>query len=467
MQIEFIEHYNLENLRPADYNPRKLDEDKFIKLQESLKKFGVIKPLIINGDNGVLTAGHQRTRAMKAIGLKEAPVIRICGIKIQDEIKFNLFHNSIETNKSKVTIKNCDLKHGYCIIKPENIYYPKNENASVVKEIGKLILRYGEWGSIVADQDGNVILNSDYAVASKQLDKEVICYIIKNEDKKELMQLLSIDYGVYNYDALGVKSYNQLYCQMNRLTKNTKKSIKSTTYENYVIPNINKEQRILDFGAGKCAYARLLKSKGYNILAYEPNYQSKNNNIDIKEVVNQLKDIEKDVEKNGLFDVVVLDSVFNSVVNSEVENYVCATCNAFLKSDGMFITGTRNLGQIERKANLSQTNDKARCLQFLDKENFSATFRNGVWTMQHFHTFETLKDLLSNYFEEVKVYGTKTSSNIYAIAHKPKKLDLDYVEKALEFELNMEYPNGFKHNRHIKIKKLIIEEKRKDYDKNK
>lgn len=48
-QAEFIPSYPLAELRPADYNPRKLDDDKFQLLQESLRKFGVIKPVIING----------------------------------------------------------------------------------------------------------------------------------------------------------------------------------------------------------------------------------------------------------------------------------------------------------------------------------------------------------------------------------------------------------------------------------
>lgn len=458
MQVEFIQKYDVIKLSPADYNPRKLDESKFIKLQESIKKFGMIKPLIINGDNGILTAGHQRTRAMKAVGLKYAPVIKICGIKIQDEIKFNLFHNSIETNKSSVTISNLPTDSGYCIIKPDNINVFKNENATVVKEIGHLIMKYGEWGSIIADENGKVIVNSDYAVAAKQLGKEIICYVIENEHRKEICDIMAIDYGEYNYEALGIKSYNQLYCQMTRLSTNSKKKMnKSSTYEEFVLPIIKKSDRILDFGAGKCAYANLLRRKGYKIFAYEPNYQNEKNNIDIKTVVKQIKAIEKDVAENGLYDVVVLDSVFNSVVNNEVENYVAAVCGSFLKKDGIFITGTRNLSSIEEKARFTKSNAKTRSLEFLDKNNYSATFRGGVWTMQHFHSLETLKELLDRYYYDVSVSRTKKSqSNIYAVCRKPKPLDLDYLSNALEFELNMEYPNNYRHNQHIRLKELLI-----------
>ena len=54
MKAEFIPNYPLAQLKPADYNPRHLDEEKFVLLQESLRKFGVIKPVIINGENGIL-----------------------------------------------------------------------------------------------------------------------------------------------------------------------------------------------------------------------------------------------------------------------------------------------------------------------------------------------------------------------------------------------------------------------------
>ena len=73
MRIEFIERYPIAALTPADYNPRKLAEDKFLKLQESIRRFGVIKPVIVNGDNGILTAGHQRTRALIARALPNLP----------------------------------------------------------------------------------------------------------------------------------------------------------------------------------------------------------------------------------------------------------------------------------------------------------------------------------------------------------------------------------------------------------
>lgn len=462
MRISFIEHYDLNRLSPADYNPRKLEEDKFVLLQQSIKKFGVVKPLIVNGDNNILTAGHQRTRACKAVGLKTVPVIKIHGIKIQDEIRFNLFHNSIEHNKTKVKINNFDLKVGtFQIVPYDKFSFNETKNAVVVTEIGKLILRYGEWGSVVANEKGEIILNSDYVVASKKLKADVICYTISSEQEKEFLEYLKIEYGQYNYDSLNVRTYNQLYCQMNRLVKNSRKENKSSLYENYVIPKIKKDQRVLDFGAGKCAYVNLLKKQGYNIFAYEPNFQNGTRGININEVVKMIKAIENDVSKNGLFDVVILDSVLNSVINDEVENYVILTCNSFLKSNGKLFIGTRNLDYIRNSVNRNKsTAIKKRFLEFLDKNNFSVTFRDGVWTMQHFHNKETLHALLKKYFKIINIDCRTFKTQTYAIAELPIKQNEKDVLTALEYELNLEYPNGFKHNKHEKLMTLILNELR-------
>ena len=82
--MNFVLDYPLDKLTPADYNPRKLAPDAFEKLQESLKTFGVVKPVILNGANGVLTAGHQRTRSMKAVGIKCTPAIILKQISLKD-----------------------------------------------------------------------------------------------------------------------------------------------------------------------------------------------------------------------------------------------------------------------------------------------------------------------------------------------------------------------------------------------
>lgn len=453
MKAEFIPDYPLEQLKPADYNPRHLDEEKFVLLQESLRKFGVIKPVIINGENGILTAGHQRTRAMKVIGLTHCPAIRLQGITRTDEIRFNLFHNSIETNKTPVMLEldDCELEPEiYCYLEHERIQFKRNANALIINGMSGLIMRYGGWGSVVCDEKGRVLLNSDYAVACKQLRVPCLAYMIPREQEEEMMRYLSIDYGQYYYDALGVKSYNQLHCQMHRLQGKKSRLITSTLYENYVLPTLQKNERTVDFGAGRCAYADMLMKQGYKMLAYEPHFQQKGS-LNIREVVSQINKLCVNVRRNGLYDVVVLDSVLNSVVNSRFEHAVLTTCNALLKQDGRIYIGTRSLAFTERLKTFKTYNSHGRDIQFLDKENFGATYRSGVWTMQHFHTHESLKGLLMQYFETVELKGSESEAQLYAIASRPRKLPRTKVEEAINVEFNMEYPGNYHHNMHHEL----------------
>jgi hypothetical protein len=466
--MKFIIDYPLSKLRPADYNPRKITEGAFEKLQESISKFGICKPVILNG-NGVLTAGHQRTKAMKALGIEVTPVIQLpFQVSLQDEIKFNLFHNSIETNDSEVYIDNIeDYPLGYSFVPYQNVNVVEQNNGSVVKEISSLIAKYGIWGSVITDEEGRIIMNSDYAVAVKTFKKETLIFKLENSKVKEFLEYLGLDYGEYNYDTLGIKSYNQLHCQMSRLRGEEGETMKSTTYENYVLPRLKKNHRLMDFGAGKMDYVKRLRKLNYNTHAYEPHFQKEgSNDINIKAIVGHMKDVYMDLKaREKLFDIVVLDSVLNSIVNNDFEHHVLVTCNALTGKNGTFITGTRNLRAIESKSKLSKANyGSGRLLEFLDKDNFSATFRSGVWTMQKFHTAETLHKSLSRYFHEVEVKDS-TSSNIYGVCSKPKQLPLEWYEESLNIEFNMDYPNGYKHNKQKplvdeiikRVKKRIVE----------
>lgn len=457
--MKFVKDYPLDKLSAADYNPRLLDPNAFEHLKMSLKTFGVVKPVILNGANGVLTAGHQRTKSMKAIGITHTPAIILKQISLKDEIRFNLFHNSIETNKSIVKINNAkDLEFGYNFVDIKDIDIKKRDNATIINEISKLLVKYGAWGSIIIDEDGNAIDNSDYAVAISSFNEKLLVYKMENSKVKSFFKYMKIDYGQYYYETLGVKAYNQVFCQMHRLETGGKSEKRSTTYENFILPNIDKSQRIIDFGAGECDYVNMLKKKGFKIYPYEPHFRKKGKNaIDIQGVVSFINVINRDVKANALYDVVVLDSVLNSITNNEFEDYVLTTCNALCSKDGTFYTGTRSIKSVESDLNYKKTREPMkRRVEFLDKDNFSGTFRNGVWTLQKFNSVESLKELLERYFYEVRIEELG-NSNIYGICRKPKNLEMARYEKALDIEFNMEYPNGYRHNKHRELINTLME----------
>ena len=455
--IDFVEKVPIEEVTGSEYNPRAITEDALLALQHSIRRFGMVKPLIVNATNNVITAGHQRKKAATAIGLTHLPCIRINSPNLQDEILFNLMHNSIETSKTTVRLEDY-VVGGYHYCSSEKVKIESEpQNVLVCSEITKLMSRYGEWGSVVTDGDGNVILNAEYAYCSKKLGYGVLVYAIPNEDVAEFLECMGIEYGKYNFDNLGVQTYHQFLAQPKRLSTDGRQSNTSILYEKYLIPRLQKTDSIIDIGAGRMAYVKLLKSRGYNIHAYEPSLMVKGaNKLDMKGIIANILRAEKEVRTNGLFDWCVLEAVINSVVDDEFEKAVLTACNAVLKSTGTLITCTRNIAYVEKAYDKTRLSAGAGdCLWFLDDKNYTLGVTNGIVFKQKFHTRESYVALLEQYFEEVGVLSC-TASYIYCACSKPKQLPEEVYEEYLDKELNIEYPGGFKHNKHRGLMEALI-----------
>lgn len=455
--IDFVENVPIEEVTGSEYNPRAITEEALLALQHSIRRFGMVKPLIVNATNNVITAGHQRKKAATAIGLTHLPCIRINSPNLQDEILFNLMHNSIETSKTTVRLEEY-VVGGYHYCPSDKVKIESEpKNVLVCSEITKLMSRYGEWGSVVTDGDGNVILNAEYAYCSKKLGYGVLVYAIPNEDVAEFLECMGIEYGRYNFDNLGVQTYHQFLAQPKRLSTDGRQSNTSVLYEKYLIPRLQKTDSIIDIGAGRMAYVKLLKSQGYNIHAYEPSLMVKGaNKLDMKGIIANILRAEREVKTNGLFDWCVLEAVINSVVDDEFEKAVLTACNAVLKSTGTLITCTRNIAYVEKAYDKTKLSAGAGdCLWYLDDKNYTLGVTNGIVFKQKFHTRESYVELLEQYFEEVGVLSC-TASYIYCACSKPKQLPEEVYEEYLDKELNIEYPGGFKHNKHRGLMEALI-----------
>lgn len=132
------------------------------------------------------------------------------------------------------------------------------------------------------------------------------------------------------------------------------------------------------------------------------------------------------------------------------------TCNSLLKDNGSLILGTRSLGKTTTTLKSKQATNRKREIEFLDDNQFSVTFRNGVWTKQRFTTKEQLQQELMPYFQEVKTLGNEKRSNIYAVCKTPIRFAIEEYKNALNIEFNMTYPNGFKHNKHCELVNSIL-----------
>jgi DNA modification methylase len=79
-QKHSIEYVDINLLKPAVYNPRKISDKAFNDLKESLRRFELVDPLIVNGSperHNIIIGGHQRYRAAKDLGHKPVPVVYV------------------------------------------------------------------------------------------------------------------------------------------------------------------------------------------------------------------------------------------------------------------------------------------------------------------------------------------------------------------------------------------------------
>ena len=83
----------LSELRPAPYNPRTWSKEAAEQLKKSIRKFGVVDPLLSNnapGREGIVIGGHMRLSVLKEMGYTEAPVVYINVPDLEREKELNV-----------------------------------------------------------------------------------------------------------------------------------------------------------------------------------------------------------------------------------------------------------------------------------------------------------------------------------------------------------------------------------------
>ncbi len=83
----------ISELRHSEYNPRKWSEESFSNLTESINKFGVVDPAIVNcapNRKNIIIGANMRIEAAKQLGYKEIPVIYVNIPDIEREKELNI-----------------------------------------------------------------------------------------------------------------------------------------------------------------------------------------------------------------------------------------------------------------------------------------------------------------------------------------------------------------------------------------
>lgn len=88
-----IVHVPIEDLKPSAYNPRKWNDSQTASLKESIKRFGLVDPVIANSAperKNIVIGGHFRLKVAKDLGFKEMPVVYLNISDIEKEKELNI-----------------------------------------------------------------------------------------------------------------------------------------------------------------------------------------------------------------------------------------------------------------------------------------------------------------------------------------------------------------------------------------
>ena len=75
-----VQHININELKASEFNPRTWSDHPLAKLRESIQKFGIVDPLIINthpSRKNIVIGGNMRLHVLRELKYTEVPVVEL------------------------------------------------------------------------------------------------------------------------------------------------------------------------------------------------------------------------------------------------------------------------------------------------------------------------------------------------------------------------------------------------------
>jgi hypothetical protein len=87
------EERDLASLKPDPDNPRKISDRALKGLTHSVRRFGLVEPIIVNETTGHVVGGHQRLKALQALGHKRTTVVIGAWTKAEERVLNTTLNN--------------------------------------------------------------------------------------------------------------------------------------------------------------------------------------------------------------------------------------------------------------------------------------------------------------------------------------------------------------------------------------
>ncbi len=88
-----VQYVSASSLKASEYNPRKWSKEAKIQLQESIKRFGLVDPFVVNSAPerlNVVVGGHFRLAMAKELGIEQVPVVYVNIPDLEKEKELNI-----------------------------------------------------------------------------------------------------------------------------------------------------------------------------------------------------------------------------------------------------------------------------------------------------------------------------------------------------------------------------------------
>lgn len=484
-------------LRPSAYNPRKADAERLELVELSLRKFGWLLPIYADHDGEILS-GHQRHLVATRMGATMVPVVRVPTFKIERRMGINVLYNratnDLYKTKSTVELKDDLMSRIDEVNKIKSLpdipvdsddWYPVMKQKPVATlRLAKLNERWPEQHAIAmaGQMKANglpqmpVICTTDYKVvnglarlsfAVSNNDDFVNAVFISPdlaEEVKSMLNLLTMDYNIQERyeDLLRYNSFRR---------KNQRTTILTPTFlEDFLRHFINSGNRngafqlenprhvelwkeyygthVIDFGAGLCDKTQILKNMGVDAVAFEPFFLASDNETIDTDAARALTSKFLDRVADGTeWDSIFIASVFNSIPFLQDRKHVIAIVAA-LSSPHTKLHTAAICTESDRwfnhtRGDLKKGHDTSSNGFALDYEPRIIISDIALKPkVQKYHTETEFAELIRHGYKHVETFLTAKNGLVQAVGSNARKIDVDELRAAIEFEFNVPHPEG-------------------------
>ena len=171
----------IDELKPAEYNPRKIGNKEKMELTKSLKRFDFVQPIVVNINKkrfNVIVGGHQKVKIAKELGHKTVPCVEVdLDAKTEKELNLRLNKNGGEFDQNLLANLDADLLREVGFLDKEiNKIASQNEDSIAQEE---------EFTSEILEENNYLVFTFDNSIDWLTIEDKFGLKSVNAKDSKE------------------------------------------------------------------------------------------------------------------------------------------------------------------------------------------------------------------------------------------------------------------------------------------